>query len=117
MMSFQKLSAADASKCMYMWEWFNPVPHTEAFYCLCSRPLMQTLSQKEKLLKISNFTLWHNVGIRFVRYPLLSGFSSCLSVCLFVKQRSTAQTDGPIPMKLGEHVPYGLRVRAFEVRC
>ena len=57
------------------------------------------------------------IGIPFVRYPLLSGFSGCLSVCLFVKRRSTAQTDGPIPMKLGEQTPYGLSVCAFEFRC
>ena len=39
----------------------NPFPHIDAFRCLCSRRLLKTLWRKKKLLKASNFFIWHNV--------------------------------------------------------
>ena len=39
----------------------NPFPLIDTFWCLCSRRLLKTLWQKEKLLKTSNFSLCHNV--------------------------------------------------------
>ena len=35
---------------------FNPFPHIDAFWHLCSRRLSKTLWQKEKLLNTSNFS-------------------------------------------------------------
>ena len=77
----------------------NSFPHTDTFWHLRGRQIQQTLWRKEKLPIMSNFSSL----LGFARYPLLSGFSVCLSVQLFVKRRSTAQTDGPILLKLGEH--------------
>ena len=39
----------------------NPYPHTDVFWRLCSRRLLKTLWQKEKLLITSNFSFCHNV--------------------------------------------------------
>ena len=38
----------------------NPLPHIDTFWCLCSRWLLKSLWQKEKLLIMSNFSICHN---------------------------------------------------------
>ena len=67
---FQKSSAVEASKCIYLWERvkvlvirrrINPSKHIDTFWCICSRRLLKTLCQKKKLLKTSNFSFCHNV--------------------------------------------------------
>ena len=40
---------------------FNPFPHIDAFWCLCSKQLLKTWRQKKKLLKTSNFSFCHHV--------------------------------------------------------
>ena len=39
----------------------NLFPHTDAFWCLCSKCLLKTLWQKEKLLIMSNFFFCNDV--------------------------------------------------------
>ena len=39
----------------------NPFPHIGAFWCLCSRQLLKTLWQMEKLFIMCNFFFCHNV--------------------------------------------------------
>ena len=46
-------------------EKFNPSPHTNIFWHLCSRKILQKLWRKEKVLIISNFSLCHNVSTLF----------------------------------------------------
>ena len=37
----------------------DPYHHTDVFWCLWSRLLLKTLRQKQKLLVMSKFTIWH----------------------------------------------------------
>ena len=70
--------------------WNNPLPHTEAFRCLCSRRLLKTLWQKDKLFMMSNFsfstmfsTLFHNC--HFI-YRVSIHLTKCLQsvFCIYV---------------------------------
>ena len=38
---------------------FNPFPHIDTFWCLCSRQFFENMAKKKKLLKMSNFSFCH----------------------------------------------------------
>ena len=46
-------------------ESFNSIPNKPLFLCVCSINLLKTLWEKEKLLKMSNFSFSHNVFYPF----------------------------------------------------
>ena len=58
---FQKACFPGASKGVIVWEWVNPFPHNPWFLHVCSRGLLKTLWEKEKLLVTSNFSFSHSV--------------------------------------------------------
>ena len=47
---------------------FNPFPHVDAFWCICSRRLLKTLCQKRKLLCNRNRV---SIGINITSTALL----------------------------------------------
>ena len=64
---------------------FNPFPNKPLFLCVCSRGLLKTLWQKEKLLVTSNFSFSHSVfysfgelSVVFIKYEMLSANSFSL---------------------------------------
>ena len=58
---FQKACFPGASKGVIVWEWVNPFPNKTWFLTVCSRSIMKTLREKEKLLITSNFSFSHSV--------------------------------------------------------
>ena len=64
---------------------FNPSPNKPWFLCVCSRNVLKTLWEKEKLLVLSNFSFFHSVFYRsknFLSFSLNFKLSSANSFIL-----------------------------------
>ena len=71
---FIKPSSAEVLESIYIRERVKPFPVTDSVWRLCSRWILKTIWQKEKLLIISIFSFCHNM------------FNSILKLNIFIKR-------------------------------
>ena len=61
----------------------NPLPNKPLFFRVCSRNLLKTLWEKEKLLVMSNFSFYHNVFYPFGELSVIFIKNEVVSCKLF----------------------------------